>query len=89
MWYSGRTPHIHYIVTVNGKSFTSQVVFDQTLAAEIFSTHADYEQYGEPDTTNAADNVVGNNALSTFALTTERQSDGAMLASKQLIVFGA
>lgn len=88
-WYTGRTPHIHYTVTVNGKSFTSQVVFDQTLVQEIFSSHADYEQYGQPDTTNASDNVVGNNALSTFILTTERQSDGAMLASKQLVVFTA
>lgn len=88
-WYRGRTPHIHFQVTANGKTFTGQVVFEQTLVQEIFSTHVDYIQYGQPDTQNANDNVVGGNALSTFVLTTERQSDGAMLASKQLIVFTA
>jgi protocatechuate 3,4-dioxygenase beta subunit len=86
-WYRGRTPHIHYTVTIDGKSFTSQVVFDQTLVQEIFSTHAEYETFGQPDTTNTTDNVVGNNALSTYILSTERQSDGAMLAWKQLVVF--
>ena len=87
-WYRGRTIHIHYTVTVNGKSFTSQVVFDDALVKEIFASHAEYMQFGQPDTTNSVDNVVGNNALSTYVLSTERQSDGAMLAWKQLVVFG-
>lgn len=86
-WYRGRTPHIHYTVTANGKSFTSQLVFDQDLVAEIFSTHPDYSQFGQPDTTNASDNVVGNAKLATYVATTERMSDGAMLASKELVVF--
>lgn len=87
-WYRGRTPHIHYTVTVDGKSFTSQLVFDQTLVSEIFASHPDYEQYGQPDTSNASDNVVGNAKLATFVLDTARMSDGAMLASKEAVVFG-
>lgn len=88
-WYRGRTIHIHYTVSIDGKSFTSQVVFDDALVKEIFDSHAEYKQFGQPDTTNASDNVVGNNALSTYVLSTERQSDGAMLAWKQLVVFTA
>ncbi|HVH48036.1 MAG TPA: hypothetical protein VM925_37135 [Labilithrix sp.] len=88
-WYRGRTPHVHYSVTIDGKTFTSQLVFDQTLVSEIFSTHTDYEQFGQPDTANATDNVVGNAKLATFIATTARMSDGAMLASKELVVFNA
>jgi protocatechuate 3,4-dioxygenase beta subunit len=88
-WYRGRTIHIHYTVSTGGKSFTSQVVFEDALVKEIFSSHAEYTQFGQPDTTNEADNVVGGNKLSTYMLSTERQSDGAMLAWKQLVVFNA
>ena len=76
-------------MTIDGKTFTSQLVFDQTLVSEIFSTHTDYEQFGQPDTANATDNVVGNAKLATFIATTARMSDGAMLVSKELVVFNA
>ncbi|MFO0673045.1 MAG: hypothetical protein U0235_26100 [Polyangiaceae bacterium] len=85
-WYRGRTVHIHYTVGHNGKTFTSQLVFDQALVASIFASHPDYAAYGPPDTTNASDNVVGGKDLSTFVLDTQRMSDGAMLASKTLVV---
>lgn len=86
-WYRGRTPHIHYTVTANGKSFTSQVVFDQTLVQEIFASHEEYKVFGQPDTTNASDNVVGRANTQTFVVDAARMSDGAMLASKLLVVF--
>jgi protocatechuate 3,4-dioxygenase beta subunit len=85
-WYRGRTVHIHFTVTLDGKSFTSQLVFDQSLVQEIFSSHPEYSPFGQPDTTNANDNVVGNQDLSTFTLTTAKMSDGAMLASRMLVV---
>jgi protocatechuate 3,4-dioxygenase beta subunit len=85
-WYRGRAIHIHYTVTLNGKSYTSQLVFDQTLIADIFANHAEYKGFGQPDTPNASDNVVGNANLASYTLTTARMSDGAMLASKQLVV---
>lgn len=84
-WYRGRTIHIHFTVTANGKSFTSQLVFDDTLVAEIFSTHAEYKGFGQPDTVNTTDNVVGRGDLATYTLATARMSDGAMLASKLLV----
>lgn len=85
-WYRGRTIHIHFTVSLDGKDFTSQLVFDDALMAEIFESHAEYAEFGQPDTTNATDNVVGNEELASFTLTTARMSDGAMLASKQLVV---
>jgi protocatechuate 3,4-dioxygenase beta subunit len=88
-WYRGRTVHVHYTVTAFGKSFTSQVVFDQSLVNEIFSTHPEYVGFGLPDTTNAKDNVVGNANLDSYVAKAERMSDGAMLASKELVVFTA
>jgi protocatechuate 3,4-dioxygenase beta subunit len=85
-WYRGRAIHIHYTVTHNGKSYTSQLVFDQTLIDEIFTTHAEYKGFGLPDTPNASDNVVGNANLESYTVATARMTDGAMLASKQLVV---
>ncbi|MBK6695309.1 MAG: protocatechuate 3,4-dioxygenase [Myxococcales bacterium] len=85
-WYPGRAIHIHFTVSLAGKSHTSQLVFDQALVDEIFSTHEEYKGYGLPDTTNAKDNVVGNVDLPTFTLTVARMADGAMLAAKELVV---
>jgi len=85
-WYRGRTVHIHFTVTVGGRSTTSQLVFDQALVAEIFANHAEYKGYGQPDTTNATDNVVGRGDLAGYTLTTSRLEDGAMMAYKDLVV---
>jgi protocatechuate 3,4-dioxygenase beta subunit len=85
-WYRGRAIHIHYTVTQGTKTFTSQLVFDQTLINEIFTTHAEYVPFGLPDTPNASDNVVGNANLASFTLETQRMDDGAMLAYKQLVL---
>lgn len=85
-WYRGRTVHIHFTVTVGNRSTTSQLVFDQTLVQEIFASHAEYKGYGQPDTPNATDNVVGRGDLASFTLATARQADGAMLAYKDLVV---
>lgn len=87
-WYNGRTIHIHFTVTANGRSFTSQLVFDDALVDEIFSTHEEYKSYGLPNTHNADDNVVGHGDLASYTLTTARMTDGAMLASKDLVVPG-
>jgi hypothetical protein len=54
--------------------------------AAIFASHPDYVGYGQPDTKNTNDNVVGNQALATFTLDVARMDDGAMLASTQLVV---
>ena len=85
-WYRGRAVHIHFTVSLGGRSFTSQLVFDQDLVNEIFTNHAEYKGYGLPDTTNSTDNIVGRGDLAGYTLKTARMSDGAMLASKDLVV---
>lgn len=85
-WYRGRAIHIHFTVSLNGQSYTSQLVFEQALIDEIFTTHAEYKGYGLPDTPNATDNVVSRGDLASYTVATARMSDGAMLASKQLVV---
>lgn len=84
-WYRGRAIHIHFTVTSGSTSYTSQLIFDQTLITEIFSTHVDYESFGQPDTPNATDMVVMGD-LPSHTLETARMTDGAMLASKQIAV---
>jgi protocatechuate 3,4-dioxygenase beta subunit len=85
-WYRGRAIHIHYTVSLNGKAYTSQIVFDQSLVNDIFTTHSDYKSYGLPDTPNASDNVVGGSRLAEYVATASRMSDGALLAAKLLVV---
>jgi protocatechuate 3,4-dioxygenase beta subunit len=85
-WYRGRAIHIHYTVTHGGRSYTSQLIFDQALVSDIFSSHPDYQPFGLPDTPNASDNVVGNANLASYVASAARQSDGALLAWKQLVV---
>jgi len=85
-WYRGRTIHIHFTVSLNGKSYTSQLVFDQAVVQDIFANNDDYKGYGQPDTPNAMDNVVGGAKLASFVLDVSRLTDGAMMASKTLVV---
>jgi protocatechuate 3,4-dioxygenase beta subunit len=85
-WYRGRAVHVHFTVSAGGKSFSSQIVFDQSLIAEIFSSHPEYKSYGQPDTPNASDNVVGNANLASYVAVTSRLADGAMMAAKQIVV---
>lgn len=82
-WYRGRTIHIHFTVTLqSGTAFTSQLVFAQSLVREIFASHAEYTPYGQPDTDNDSDGIVGDG----FTLVTSRLEDGAMMAAKEIRV---
>jgi len=85
-WYRGRAVHIHFTVSLGSKSYTSQLVFDQALVQEIFENHPEYAAYGQPDTSNATDNIVGGGNLASYTLAASRMSDGAMLAVKELVV---
>lgn len=89
-WYRGRAVHIHFQVFLDGgasATVVSQLFFSQELLTSIFATHADYASFGQPDTPNASDGIyrgVGDGGL----VETERMSDGAMLAWKQIVVRG-
>lgn len=83
-WYMGRALHIHFSVHLDGDEYvTSQLFFDDTITEEIFSSHPDYSEFGQPDTHNDDDNIIGGaDDLPNYILDIARMPDGAMLASK-------
>ena len=90
-WYSGRAIHIHFRIYIGADLYvTSQLFFDDAQNAEIFASHPEYASFGQPDTTNTTDNVIGGESdLSPYVLTTARMPDGAMLASKVIAIRGS
>lgn len=85
-WYRGRAVHIHFTVRIGEDEYvTSQLAFDQELVDEITTTHPDYADRGAPDTTNSEDGILSSN-LANFLVSTERMSDGALLAWKTIVI---
>jgi len=83
-WYPGRSIHIHFTVRVaNQAHVTSQLFFPDTLTAQVFAEHPDYDQFGQPNTTNAQDGIYAGNE---YELSTALQPDGALLAWKVLVI---
>lgn len=94
-WYRGRVVHIHYRVMSGAYDaadsaaavVVSQLFFASDLVASIFDREPIYADFGQPDTTLANDNVIGGERdLGRYLLDTTRASDGAMIASKTLVV---
>ncbi len=87
-WYAGRTSHVHFMVTANGKTYvTSQLLFDETLTTEIYTKHASYSARGNKDTTNARDNVVNMGLpIASSIMSFTQQSDGAIVCSKAITI---
>ncbi|MEZ4384189.1 MAG: hypothetical protein R3A79_22840 [Nannocystaceae bacterium] len=90
-WYSSRSVHIHFRVYLDGQlTLTSQLFFDDALNEEIFASHPDYSEFGQPDTINTTDNVIGGvDDLTPYLLDVKRMADGAMLASKAIAIAGS
>jgi protocatechuate 3,4-dioxygenase beta subunit len=87
-WYPGRAIHIHFSVYLGGDiHLTSQLFFTEALSEEVFATHPEYGEFGQPDTTNGTDSVVGGEQdLTAYVLDTQRMTDGAMLAWKVVAI---
>ncbi|PCC69696.1 Dioxygenase [Nannocystis exedens] len=87
-WYGGRAIHIHFRVYLDDALYaTSQLFFSDDLNAEIFADHPEYSEFGQPDTTNETDNIIGGEDDKTnYLLTVARMPDGAMLASKVIAI---
>lgn len=65
----------------------SQLFFPEALTSAIFADEPLYEDYGEPDTSLSTDNIVGGEDDKTpYVVDVARMSDGAMRASKTLVV---
>jgi protocatechuate 3,4-dioxygenase beta subunit len=83
-WYPGRALHIHFTVRRNGQEFvSSQLYYPEDLTAELLGSHPDYRSFGQPDTTNTTDTIFQGPAE---VLEVQRQSDGALLAYKTLVL---
>jgi len=94
-WYRGRAVHIHFRVLMGvydpvddaAASVVSQLFFDDALVEEIFASEPVYRDYGQPDTTNATDGIIrGETMLAPYVLDVARMSDGAMQASKTIVL---
>jgi protocatechuate 3,4-dioxygenase beta subunit len=86
-WYASRTIHVHMTITVNGTSYlTTQLVFDDALDDEIVATQPLYDARGKRDTTNTTDTVVSASTYKDHVFSTQKMSDGALLAYKTLIL---
>jgi protocatechuate 3,4-dioxygenase beta subunit len=89
-WYTGRTIHIHLTIRVGGSAYvTTQLFFEDLLDDEIVGTQPVYDARGQRDTTNETDTVITAAALPDYLFTTERMTDGAMLAWKTLVLRSA
>jgi protocatechuate 3,4-dioxygenase beta subunit len=91
-WYRGRAVHIHFQVKNGAESYrVSQLFFPEDITEEVFSSHDDYREFGQPDTTFSNDNIISGIATGErdrHILSVERMSDGVMLASKIVTVTG-
>lgn len=90
-WYNGRAIHIHFRVYNGDDVFVvSQLFFTDELNAEIFASHPEYQEFGQPNTVSTNDNIIGNTADKTpYMLDVARMPDGAMLASKVIAIRGS
>ena len=89
-WYRGRAVHIHFQVKNGATSYrVSQLFFPEDITADIFATHSEYKEYGQPDTVFSNDNIMAGIPVAQrdrHILAVARMNDGAMLASKVVTV---
>ena len=86
-WYAGRTIHIHLTIRKGDVEYlTTQLYFDDALCDEITTTQALYKERGTRDTTNKTDGIISPAAVSDYSFRTARMVDGAMLASKAIVL---
>jgi protocatechuate 3,4-dioxygenase beta subunit len=86
-WYPGRTIHVHLTISAFGAaSVTTQLYFDDALDDAIVASQPLYDTRGARDTTNETDAVITPAAVSSYLFTTQRMSDGAMLAYKTVVL---
>ena len=75
-WYQGRTPHIHLKVHVGGDVVhTGQLFFKTATSEAVYETGA-YASHGEPDTTNASDNIYSSGGSKSLLRLTKRSGGG-------------
>lgn len=92
-WYRGRAIHIHFQVKDGSTSYrVSQLFFPEEFTQEVFESHPEYRDYGQPDTVFATDNILAAIPVAErerHILTLSQMPDGALLASKVVAAVGA
>ena len=83
-WYPGRTIHIHYAISnkIGEISVVSQLCFTDKIAHDICTKHELYRKRGEQDTplSSGRDVVFPSRGYEDFVASTQRNSDGTLLA---------
>lgn len=89
-WYPGRAIHFHFAVRDGDTTLgVSQLFFPEDLTRGIFASHPDYSPFGQPDTPWSLDGVIRGMPAPDrprHTLDIARMTDGAMLASKTLVL---
>ncbi|MCC7541252.1 MAG: intradiol ring-cleavage dioxygenase [Deltaproteobacteria bacterium] len=93
-WYPGRAIHVHYRVMTGAydpadsapAEVISQLFFDDALVSELFGSEPVYREFGQPDTTNGTDGVLGRADPTPYVCDIARLPDGAMQASKTIVL---
>ena len=89
-WYTSRAIHVHFTVRRSSRAgddyLTAQLVFPTALIHEICTTHPDYKTHGDADTANTSDTVFSADTVDNYLVSTQKMSDGALLAWKTVII---
>lgn len=87
-WYSGRTPHVHCRILVDGQELlVSQIYFDDALSDIVYGEHPDYAGRPARDTRNEADNLIPDDAAD--HIFDFEKLDGGVLSATITIGLGA
>lgn len=97
-WYSSRAVHVHlrvlkgaYQASDSAEAWViTQLMWDDALVQSIFTNQVLYKDKGLPDTLLSADNVIGGETdKSPYLFDVAKLPDGAMMASKTLVLRSA
>jgi protocatechuate 3,4-dioxygenase beta subunit len=81
-WYPGRVTHVHYkVILEGGQVLTSQLFFDDALAAGIHGDHEGYEGRGAQDTDLRADRIARSAGMGAVARMEMDAPDGEAVAA--------
>ena len=82
--------HIHFQVKNGSTTYrVSQLFFPEAITTDVFTNHVDYEEFGQPNTTFANDNVLSpitGDARTRLVFDVAKMTDNVMLASKIVTV---
>ncbi len=87
-WYSGRAVHVHLRVHLDDNTvLTSQLFFDEDFLSDVYQAEP-YAEFGEPDTSLAADGIAGDAAGEGTILVTRAAETSAGTGTLALLNLG-